>query len=248
MTINWPLIIVLFCLSIPGVSIALPRLIRFLLPGHTDELIQRVSRLAILQTLLMVFIMSLGGTVLSMRTGLNAPVIEALLQGKASWSSFQALLLPVLFSAFIGAVLFCFFFYTVLASFLDEHSFQIMRNLHHALGLDGCILYGGVVEEILARWGLINVTAFFALLFTGRKEDDIIWFSIVISALLFAFSQLPAYIAAGCTKSRRLIYSLALLHLGLGVMFGFLFWKYGLLAAIMAHMLFHVFWWVYDKK
>ncbi|QDP73376.1 CPBP family intramembrane metalloprotease [Legionella israelensis] len=248
MTINWPLIIVLFALSTPGVIIAVPRLIRFLLPDSSKSLIQRVSRLAVMQTLFMVFILSLGGAVLSRSTGLQAEILEAFLQGKVSWISLQNLLTPVLLYAFIITLVFCVFFYGVLASILDEHSFQIMRKLHRTLGLDGCVLYGGVAEEILARWGLVNVTAFFAILLTHSRSDSIMWFSVIISALLFSFSQLPAYIAAGCKKNRRFIFSFLFLHLWLGIMFGFLFWQYGLLAAILSHMLFHAFWSLYDKK
>ena len=38
MIINWPLIVVLFCLSIPGVFITMTRLVHFLLPDNTEVL------------------------------------------------------------------------------------------------------------------------------------------------------------------------------------------------------------------
>lgn len=247
MTINWPLIIVLFCLCIPGTCIAMTRLIHFLLEQNTEELKKRFSRYATLQTLVMVFVMSFAGAVLSPRTGLNAPLLEGLLQGKGEWGSFQAILLPTFLYALGGVIIFCGLFYGVAGSILDEHSFQIMKKLRSALGLDGCVLYGGVVEEVIARWGLMNVVAFFALMFAKEKSTSVIVVSICLSGLLFAVGQIPAYIASGCIPGRRLIYSVVLLSLFQSLLFGFLFWQYGLISAILAHMLFHLGWAQYDK-
>ncbi len=50
MEINWPLIAVLFGISIPGILIVIPRIINFLLPNNTPELKNRFSRRIIIQT------------------------------------------------------------------------------------------------------------------------------------------------------------------------------------------------------
>jgi hypothetical protein len=247
MIINWPLIIVLFCLCIPGVSIAISRLIYFLLPQNSDVLKKRFSRFAVIQTLLMVFVMSFAGAVLSPRTGLNAPVLEAILAGSASLALIQSILLPTFLYSFGGLVIFCLLYYGVVGSILDEQSFQAMKKMRAAIGLDGCVLYGGVAEEVIVRWGLLNVVTFFALMFSKQINNTIIIFSIFLSGLLFAIGQIPAYVAAGCISSRRFLYSLVLLSLFQSLIFGFLFWQYGLIAAILGHMLFHLGWGYYDK-
>ncbi len=247
MTINWPLITVLFCISIPGVVIAIKRLIYFLLPDNSDELKKRMSRFAILQTLFMVFILSFAGAVLSPATGLHDPVLEALLQGTAGISALRPILLPTVLYAFFGVLVFLVLYYGIIARIADTKNMEIMANLRTTLGVDGCVLYGGVVEEIIARWGLMNLAAFFALLFTKQYPLLIIWISIFISGLVFAVSQIPAYLAAGCTSNRRFIYSLILLSLYQSILFGYLFWQYGLIAAILAHMLFHLGWTVFEN-
>ncbi|CEG57895.1 CPBP family glutamic-type intramembrane protease [Legionella fallonii] len=248
MIIDWPLIIVLFCLSVPGVCITITRLIYFLLPNNTDELKKRMSRFAIIQTLFMVFVMSFAGAVLSFRTGLHAPLLEALLQGKAGFDAFKIILLPTLFCALFGLLIFFILYYAVVGKILDEHSFKVMANLRQALRLDGCVLYGGVVEEVIARWGLMNLIVFFAILFAGQNSNAIIWTSIVLSGLMFGVGQIPVYLAAGCRSSRRLIYSILLLCLWQSLVFGFLFWQYGVIAAIFAHMLFHFGWYFFDMR
>ncbi len=248
MVIDWPLIIVLFGLSVPGTCIAITRLIYFLLPNNTDELKKRMSRFAIMQTLFMVFVMSFAGAVLSFRTGLHAPLLEALLQGKIGLGAFQIILLPTLFCALLGLIIFFLLYYGVVGTILDEHSLKVMTNLRRTLRLDGCVLYGGVVEEVIARWGLMNLVAFFAILFTGQNSNAVIWISIIFSGLMFGIGQIPVYLAAGCRASRRLIYSLLLLFLWQSLVFGFLFWQYGMIASIFAHMLFHFGWFFYDNR
>ncbi|BCA94272.1 membrane protein [Legionella antarctica] len=247
MIINWPLIIVLFGVSLPGAFIAMKRLMYFLLSNNTDELKKRMSRFAILQTLFMVFVMSLAGTALSLRTGLHAPLLEALLLGKAGLGAFSHILLPTLLYSLLSLIVFLGLYYGVVASILDDHSFRVMANLRHALGIDGCVLYG-VVEEVIARWGLMNLIAFFVLFFSQQHNQIMIWISIVFSGVVFGVGQIPAYLAAGCLTTRRLVYSLLLLYLWPSLVFGFLFWQYGILSAILAHMLFHLGWSFYDNR
>jgi len=246
MEINWPLIIVLFCLSIPGVFIAMKRLMYFLLPNNTEELKKKMARFAILQSLLMVFIMSFAGAVLSPRTGLNAPLLESILDGTTAINSFQSILLPTFLYALSGLIVFCVLFYGIVGSILDQHSFEVMTKVRRVLGADGCVLYG-VAEEILARWGLMNLLVFFAVVFAKQNNNIVMWSAIILSGLLYGIGQVPVYLAAGCLSSRRLIYSIVLLCGWQAVIFGFIFWQYGLFSAILAHMLFHIGWAQYDK-
>jgi hypothetical protein len=246
MTINWPLITVLFCLSIPGTLIAIKRLIYFLLPDNTEELKKRISRFAIAQTLITVLLMCVAGAIISHSTGLSAPILEAFLAGKAGIAALQPILLPTILYTMLGLLVFCFLYYGVANYIIDTKSLQVMAKLRLTLGIDGCVLYGGVVEEVIARWGLLNLAAFFMLLFTKQPSALVIWSSIFVSGVIFAVGQLPAYIAAGCTASQRFIYAFVILSLFQSVIFGYLFWQYGLICAILAHMLFHLGWALYD--
>ncbi|TAL64283.1 MAG: CPBP family intramembrane metalloprotease [Legionella sp.] len=247
MTINWPLICVLFCLSIPGVLIAMPRLIALLLPNNSIEIKRRFSRFAVTQTLFMVLVLSFAGSILSQTTGLSDPVLDGLLQGKVGLSGLQAILLPTFLYALIGLIVFCGLYYGLVGSLLDEHNLEVMRKLRAAIGEDGCVLYGGVVEEVIARYGLMNLLAFFLIFFTRQHNAGIIWTVILLSGLIWAVGQMPAYIAAGAVASRRFVYSILLLYVWQAIVFGFLFWQYGLISAILAHMLFHLGWARYDK-
>ncbi|KTC66416.1 Uncharacterised protein (plasmid) [Legionella adelaidensis] len=246
MGINWPLVIILCGIALPGIYIAVPRLIDYLLKENSDELKKRISRIAIAQTLVMVFLMCLGGSVLANYTGLGDPILNALLQKSAIVVPIQEMLLPVFIGTIIGLLGFFILYYWLVSSFLDSHTLNIMQKIRGALKLDGSMLYGGVVEEILARWGLMNLVLFFVLLFNKQLSIAILWISIIVSSIFYTLSQLPAYFAAGCLSTRRFAYSLIILNLWLGIVFGYIFWQYGILAAITSHILFHLGWWFYD--
>ncbi|KTD46831.1 hypothetical protein Lrub_1753 [Legionella rubrilucens] len=246
MLINWPLIVILTGLSLPGIVIAIPRLIHLLLPQNTEELRKKISRFAMLQTLMMVILMSFAGTVLSLKTGLNEPILQGLLHNQPVMGLLQEMLLPVFLSVLVGLLVFFFLYYGVMVSILDDKTLTVLYTMRAALRLDGCILYGGVVEEIIGRFGLMNVIAYFGALFTGRISGGVIGFAMLSSGLLLSLGHLPAYIAAGCAGSRRFAYAMVLLNLWQTALFGWLFWQYGLLAAIAGHVLFHIGWYLYD--
>lgn len=198
MIINWPLIVILFCISIPGCFIAMTRLVHFLLPHNTDEVKKRASRLVVFQALFMVLAMSFTGTILSTRTGLGDPVLTPLLQGKEVLNTFLANLLPTLLYAVACFILFCILYYGVVRSILDEQSLEVMTKLRRSLKIDGCILFGGIAEEVIARWGFMNLIAFFALLFSKQMSV-----SVIASSIFFKWTDV-CYWSDTCLHRSRL--------------------------------------------
>ena len=246
MTINWPLTIILVLLCLPGIAITIPRIISFLLPDSSQTIKKRLSAIAVGQTVLMVFIMSLTGSILSKPTGLGAPFLVSLLKIEPSHLVITDILLPVFMYTIIGLFIFLILFYGLLALFTTQENMQILKKMRHAIGLDGCMLYS-VVDEVMARWGILNVLIFFGFIFSGQRSIQIIWLAIILSSLMYTLLQLPAYLASGCKSSRAFVYALVILQSWQSIIFGYIFWQYGLLAAIVAHMLFHLFWWIYDR-
>ncbi|MFC3908947.1 type II CAAX prenyl endopeptidase Rce1 family protein [Legionella dresdenensis] len=248
MQINWPLVIFLFCLAIPGVLIATPKLIGLLLPDNSEQVRSRFSFIVIVQNLIMVFLMSLAGVALSSRTGLSDPILEGLLQGKPVLDLVQPVVLPVLALTLFGLTLFFVLYYGVVGRLLDTVSLLALKKLRAVFGLDGAALYNGVVEEILIRWGLMNVIVFFMLLLLRKKTDFVFWTAIILSGLMYMLTHLPVYIAAGCKNSRRFVYLMLALNCFQSVLFGWIFWHHGILAAICSHLIFNLGWYLYDSK
>ena len=95
----------------------------------------------------------------------------------------------------------------------------------------------------MLRFGLMSVLAFVGWRLTGRRSDGprpaIVWVAIVIAAVLFGFGHLPA-LAQLVSLTPALIARTVLLNAVAGVLFGWLYWRRSLEAAMVAHASFHV--------
>lgn len=87
--------------------------------------------------------------------------------------------------------------------------------------------YGGIGEEIFTRLFLVSVIAW---ILRGRA----IWLAIIIAALLFAAGHLPATAAISALTPALVVRALVLNGLA-GLAFGWLYWKRGLEAGMVAH-------------
>jgi hypothetical protein len=97
-------------------------------------------------------------------------------------------------------------------------------------------LYGGLDEEILLRLGLMTLLVWLGARLTRarRPRDAVYWAGNVLAALLFGLGHLPATAALVPLTPLVVARALALNGIG-GVVFGWLYWRQGLLAAMLAH-------------
>jgi len=104
-------------------------------------------------------------------------------------------------------------------------------------------LYGGLTEELMLRFGLMSVLVFVGWRLTGRRADGpqpaVVWTAILIAAVLFGLGHLPA-LAQSVGLTPALIVRTVLLNAVAGVLFGWLYWRRSLEAAMVAHASFHV--------
>lgn len=104
------------------------------------------------------------------------------------------------------------------------------------------VLYGGLTEEVMMRWGLMSLLLV-ALLqagrLTGRAPGTLAGpvmagTAITVAALVFAAGHLPA-LAALIEPTPAIVARTLLLNLLAGGLYGWLFWRRGLEAAMLAH-------------
>lgn len=103
----------------------------------------------------------------------------------------------------------------------------------------GRVFYGGVVEEIILRFGLM--TLLLHLITFGRRKLSKwkVIFVIVFQAMIFAMGHLPATGAA--FEMTPIIWSRMIVFNGVGgLLFGWLYYRYHIEAAILAHMSTHL--------
>lgn len=100
------------------------------------------------------------------------------------------------------------------------------------------ILYGGLTEEVLLRWGLMSVLVLGLLKALPRRTA--LWLAAILTALAFALSHLPsaAVEAGGLTSA---LFARTLIWNGLlGLAFAAAFIRNGLEAAMLAHIGVHL--------
>ena len=102
----------------------------------------------------------------------------------------------------------------------------------------GSVIYGGVVEEVMLRLFMMSLIAFLLHKIFWRKWEQTPVAALVaanvLSALLFAAGHLPAT-AILLGLSPMILLRCFLLNGGIGLLFGWLYRKYGLRYAMIAH-------------
>lgn len=106
------------------------------------------------------------------------------------------------------------------------------------------ILYGGILEEVILRLFVMSLTAWllWKLFFRNRETapEGVLIAANVIGALLFAAGHLPATVIAFGALSPMLLVRCFLYNGGFGLLFGWLYRKYGIGYAMLSHALLHI--------
>jgi hypothetical protein len=251
---NWSLFLCLVLVSVPGLLVAIPNLVGRLEKTAADRLPPGKSlpprpvltAVTIGQSLLLVAVSAGLGTLLAPTVGLAAPFFEALVSGGPVWEVLRVQLVPALVLGVAGALVIVAAYYLYFRPRLDGPTVRAMEDLRLDLGLWSRLLYGGIVEEVLFRWGVMTALVWLGALILGSTTPALMWAVIAISGLLFGIGHLPSYRMAGCQVTPLFLSLMIILNLWATLICGWLFWQYGLLAAMIAHMLYHLVWLPFD--
>lgn len=236
---KWKLAALLTMLALPGVIaaawLALPQMVN---PAVTPVRLETLQVAAAVQGTLFVLMTALLGALLGPKVGLSAPVLSAWIGTGGNTKAWRTMLLPGVAGGCLGAGIILAFH-----ALAPEPLAEALAGA--ATPLSVRILYGGITEEVLVRWGLMTllVWAGWRILQRGAGQPSgvVVGTAIVISALLFGVSHVPSVAHAMAGISAPVVAYVTLGNALFGVIAGFLFWRRGLEAAITAHFLAHVF-------
>jgi len=205
--------------------------------------------LSLLQPAMLLAIAVAIGCLLAPRTGLVSLLAEKMTRHTPVWPRLsstvpQSAALGLLLAALI-TLLDRLFLPFMGAEFQSLVSAEGNPYLQLLLGL----LYGGITEELLLRWGLMSLFVWLGCLLAKRISKQsatvcqptsvIAWSAIVLAAILFGLGHLPA-LAASVTLTTPIILRTVLLNALGGLVFGWLFWRKNLESAMIAHAMTHV--------
>ncbi len=178
-----------------------------------------------------------AGVALAPAVGLRAPAFEAAVTGRPIAPALRPQLLPGLMAGVLGGML-------LFAVGSSAPAALVEVQERFALPLVARVLYGGITEELLLRWGVMTALVWLAWWFLqhrrGAVQAAFVWLAIAISALLFGAGHLPAAVALLGPLDAELVTFVIGANTVFGVLFGYLYWRYGLESAMIAHALAHV--------
>lgn len=183
------------------------------------------------------------GCWLAPKVALHAPAAEAAARGDGILANLRPQIAPGVLAGLASGVAIVAT-WVVAKPFLTDEFVARAQEFNKFLPSVTRFLYGGVTEELLLRWGLMTflVWASWRLFQKGKERPTpiLIIASIFISALIFGIGHLPiASMLAGGLTVPLAAYVVAGNSI-FGIVAGFLYWRLGLEAAIVAHMSAHV--------
>lgn len=179
------------------------------------------------QVTLFVALAAWAFVVLGPRLGLDAPVLRGA-------KRFRETLVPAMLAGTLATLALCAinkcFRPFLPAALLSKGGTAMGDSL---LAFSGSF-YGGVIEEIIMRLGVMTVTAY-ALSMIRLPNAPALMTANVAAALLFGVGHLPAVHALGIAFTPALVTYIILANATGGVVFGWLYEKRGIEAAMVAH-------------
>ena len=202
-----------------------------------------IKLLGTIQPTILLTVAILIGLQLAPLVGLSAPAAEALAKGNSFLSALKPQVVPGLIGGVIAGVA-LLSSWVLFKSILPPVFVTRAEKLNASMPFLTRLLYGGVTEEILLRWGLLTllVWALWRLFQRGRGTPRPIYFAgaIVISSVVFGIGHLPIVAALQVDFTLPIVAFIVLANSLFGLIAGYLYWQKGLEAAIIAHMSTHV--------
>lgn len=243
MSIQLKTSLVLFLLGVVGVlSLLFSSLATSLPPEITAQFSETALKFLILVNPILFLAVAVAlGAVLAKKVGLAAPLIENTVRGLPIQSILaKQVKWGILLGIASGAAL-VIGEYLVLPS-LPQAFIEKSREI--TLSPLTRFLYGGITEEILLRWGIMTLIVWLLWKLFNRKSETptptIYWIGVIGSALVFGAGHLPVVFSVVANPSSLLIVYIILANALFGLIAGWLFWRHGLEAAMIAHIFAHI--------
>ena len=199
--------------------------------------------LSLIQPAVILSVAVLVGVALASKVRLSSPVAEAAASGGDAVSALKPQIIPGIVGGLAGGIS-LILIATILKPFLSPEVLARLGEYGKVLPLPTRLLYGGIIEELLLRWGLMTLLVWAAWrLFQkrrGQPKPSFFVGAILISSLVFAIGHLPIAFMLFPEPTLALTLFVIIGNSAFGLIAGYLYWKKGLESAMIAHALTHV--------
>jgi membrane protease YdiL (CAAX protease family) len=200
--------------------------------------------LQIVQSAILFAIIIFAGMFFASRVELGTPILDSVTRSESAWSKIRAILpfsigLGVIASLLIIVLEVLIFQPALLRELGDSAGALNLQNAQPA-AWKGFLasFYGGIAEEIMLRLFVMSLFAWLGRFVSktqeGKPTSTVFWIANILAAVLFGLGHLPATLLL--IPLTPLVITRAILLNGIGgVIFGWLYWKRGLEAAMISH-------------
>jgi membrane protease YdiL (CAAX protease family) len=221
-------------LSMLTMDIPLPDEAREILEAQFSP--QQIKLLMLVNPVILLIIAVMIGTILHEKVGLRVPVLEAIIRKEPVEGGRSLLMSGVIYGLIAGLLL--LIVSHLFEQFLPAAFIELGEKL--APTLPARFLYGGITEEILMRFGLMTLMVYLASRALGGLKDAAYWIGLLVAAVIFAVGHFPVAFSVVEEPSAVLLSYILIGNTIGGIIFGWLYWKRGLEAAMLAHIFTHV--------
>lgn len=235
--LNVKLFLATWLIGLPGVFAVAWSALPLLVEGRLSPVPLWAAQIAsAAQSAMLLALAAFAGTALTPRVGLATPVLSAWVEGRPKFPAIRRQLVPGAIGGIIGATILWLFTSLAPDALADVQSRFSMPAIVR-------LLYGGITEEVLIRWGGMTVLVWLLWRFVqagaGVPSPTVVYVSIGISAVAFGLGHLPFVSALVGTVSPSLGLYIVASNAAFGLVAGWLYWRFGLESAMLAHALAH---------
>jgi hypothetical protein len=194
-----------------------------------------------IQTGLILAVAVLIGVFLAPQVGLRAPAAQAAVNRQSLMAALRPQIRPGIVGGIAGGVgisVVAFLFLPL----LPLEFIEAARRL--SLPFSARLLYGGVSEEIIMRWGFMTLLVWLPYRVFKKCQGDppssYFVVAITVSAIVFGLGHLPLASLLSPVVTLPLVIYIIMANALFGLVAGYLYWRRGLEAAMIAHMVAHV--------
>ena len=246
--INWRVFLILWIAAILSLIALLPYILELqsstLLTLDLPIPLPALIALQIVQSAILFAIMIFAGIFFASRVGLGTPILDSLTRGESVNDRVRAILPLSIILGVIAALIILgleiFFFQPAMLKELGDTAAALNLQNAQPAAWKGFLasFYGGIAEEIQLRLFLMSffvwLGRFVSKTADGKPTNAVFWIANILAAVLFGLGHLPA--TSLLVPLTPVVITRAILLNGLiGIVFGWLFWKRGLEAAMISH-------------
>lgn len=230
---NTKLGVLLFIVGFTGILTLLTVDVPISSHANTINTLTQFKLLLLVNPTIMLILFIVIGISLYDKMGFKLPVFEKIAFGRKVNIAYSSIFkVGVIGGVVSGSLLILISF--LFRDYIPEELEQFDPNIFSRL------TYGAFTEEIMLRFGLMTLIVWLIHFLFSKNNSLIYWAGIIISSLLFGLGHLPIVSNLTSEPSKELVFYIIFGNSVGGIVFGWLFWKKGLEAAIVAHFFAHL--------